>query len=294
MIRWFRQLDQILRGELTRPDSLRGGRFQFSLTGVSAVAVVLAMIYGACIGAYSIFRIIDQAEFPASYRQMLASTVKTPALFFLTLLITFPSLYVFNALVGSRLRITDVARLLIASLGINLAVLASLGPIVAFFSLSTNSYAFMVLLNVGVFAASGFLGLIFLVQTMNRLQYAERELTAVAAPAEASPSEIPSPLALPPGPPAAVDRIAGHVFGGHVKLVFGIWIVVFGLVGAQMGWNLRPFIGSPTEDFRWFRQRESNFFQALGNVTAETFEGNPAQRSTRSEPSTYELDSRSR
>ena len=36
--------------------------------------------------------------------QVLASMVKVPLLFYLTLLVTLPSLYVFNALVGSRLR----------------------------------------------------------------------------------------------------------------------------------------------------------------------------------------------
>ena len=37
--------------------------------------------------------------------QWLATTLKVPALLFLTLAVTFPSLYVFNALVGSRLNV---------------------------------------------------------------------------------------------------------------------------------------------------------------------------------------------
>ncbi|MCY2952941.1 MAG: hypothetical protein NTU53_13345 [Planctomycetota bacterium] len=53
---------------------------------------------------------------------MIATTFKVPLLFFLTLLITFPSLYVFNALVGSRLLIRSVLRLLVASLAVILAV----------------------------------------------------------------------------------------------------------------------------------------------------------------------------
>ena len=40
--------------------------------------------------------------------------LKTPALFFLTLIVTLPSLYVFNALIGSRLRPLDLLRLLIS------------------------------------------------------------------------------------------------------------------------------------------------------------------------------------
>ena len=94
--------------------------------------------------------------------------VKVPALFFLTLVVTFPSLYVFNALVGSRLALGSVLRLLVAALAVMVAVLSSLGPIVAFFSVSTTSYPFMVLLNVVVFGVSGVLGLIFLLQTLQR------------------------------------------------------------------------------------------------------------------------------
>jgi hypothetical protein len=45
--------------------------------------------------------------------------------------------------------------------------------------------------------------------------------------------------------------------------VFGCWLVLFGLVGAQMGWVLRPFIGAPSLPFEWLRARESNFFEAV-------------------------------
>jgi len=90
--------------------------------------------------------------------QVLSTMLKVPVLFFLTLAVTFPSLYVFNALVGSRLSILSVLRLLVILLTVMLTVLASLGPIVAFFSASTTSYPFMLLLNVAIFALSGFLG----------------------------------------------------------------------------------------------------------------------------------------
>jgi hypothetical protein len=39
--------------------------------------------------------------------------------------------------------------------------------------------------------------------------------------------------------------------------------VIFGLVGAQMGWVLRPFIGDPGREFEWFRHRQSSFFEAV-------------------------------
>jgi len=58
----------------------------------------------------------------------------------------------------------------------------------------------------------------------------------------------------------------GVVLGHHVRKVFCCWIVVFGLVGAQMGWVLRPFIGAPNTEFSWFRVRSSNFFEAVSNT----------------------------
>ena len=47
--------------------------------------------------------------------------------------------------------------------------------------------------------------------------------------------------------------------------------VVFGLVGAQMGWVLRPFVGNPSLPFTWFRGRESNFFQAVLHTISSLF-----------------------
>jgi hypothetical protein len=36
---------------------------------------------------------------------------------------------------------------------------------------------------------------------------------------------------------------------------------VYGVVGAQMGWVLRPFIGTPSQPFELFRDRASSFFE---------------------------------
>src|SRR5207302_8961902 len=111
---------------------------------------LLGVGYGFCMGFFGLFnRDVPEA------RLLLAGMLKVPALFFLTLAVTFPSLYVFNALVGSRLSLPVLARLMAATLGVLMAVLASFGPIVAFFSVTTTSYPFVLLLNVAVFALSG-------------------------------------------------------------------------------------------------------------------------------------------
>jgi hypothetical protein len=244
-------LDRLLRGEVTRLPALQQGKIDIDVRNLVLALVVLGGLYGSCMGWFSV---INRPT--AEYRQLLASAVKVPLLFFLTLVVTFPSLYVFNALVGSQLSVGPLLRLLVASLGITLAVLASFGTIVAFFSLTTENYFFMVLLNVAIFAVAGLLGLVFLLQTLNRLQWASE--AAAAPPATEGSSEH-----SPPAVRSALERAPGLAMGRNVRVVFRCWIVVFALVGGQMSWVLRPFIGWPQEPFAWFRPRQSNFFEAV-------------------------------
>ncbi|MFN0055627.1 MAG: hypothetical protein ACKV0T_26055 [Planctomycetales bacterium] len=260
MWNWFQQLDRILRGDATRPDSLREGRIDVPLGGLSVVLVVLGLITGVVVGTFAVFR-----EGGPFWTQWLASTIKVPALFFLTLAVTFPSLYVFNALVGSKLTMVSLLRLLTAALGVTLAVLAAFGPIVAFFSVSTTSYPFMLLLNVVVFGVAGILGLKFLLQTLHRLSVVEKsqpEPPPVLVASEVFLESSGEPVQVPE-PQGALDPLEGHPLGKHVKLVFRLWVILFGLVGAQMSWVLRPIIGNPDQPFEWFRTRQSNFFEAV-------------------------------
>lgn len=168
---WFQDVDDLLRGERTLPRTLAERGLEIRVGRLIVVILAMAMLYGLFMGSFALLKDVpaNLAGRDGRYLQIVASVVKTPALFFLTLLVTLPSLYVFNALVGSRLRIGELFNLLIASLAINTTVLASLGPIVAFFSVSTDSHAFIVLLNVVMFAVAGVLGLMFLLQTLHRL-----------------------------------------------------------------------------------------------------------------------------
>jgi hypothetical protein len=75
-------------------------------------------------------------------------------------------------------------------------------------------------------------------------------------------------------PVGALDQMEGHVLGPHVKTIFRIWVIVFGLVGAQMAWVLRPFVGAPNRPFTFFRERDSNFFEAIWNLITSFFSAN--------------------
>ena len=283
------ELDGLLRGDTTRPEAIAGSELPVSARGLAILAVLLAMFYGACMGSFSLLKETpDSVVDPGGrYWQVVATTIKTPALFFLTLVVTLPSLYVSNALIGSRLTLLAMARLLVASIAVNVAVLASLGTIVLFFSLTTTSHPFILLLNVAAFTVAGVLGLMFLLQTLHRVISRDGSAKAAAAPpattptseqedqqppiAEASSDASPSdydgdgdePAPASPPRPSAIDMPEGETLGLHTQTVFRCWIVLFSLVGVQMGWVLRPFIGHPDLPFSWFRERDSNFFAAV-------------------------------
>ena len=64
-----------------------------------------------------------------------------------------------------------------------------------------------------------------------------------------------------------IARDAGH------RLLLRVWTVLYGFVGVQMGWTLRPFIGVPGSEVAFVRDTELDnayielfqlFTQALG------------------------------
>jgi hypothetical protein len=227
-------------------------------------------------GLYSVMRSEN-----ASFAQLVTTVVKVPLLFLLTLVVPFPSLYVFSALANSRLRSMDTLRLLLVGVGVNLALLASLGPVTGFFTLSTKSYPFMVFLNVIFFGASGLVGLIFLRNALDAVFGLEPPpLTPAASEPSGEDSEEDGgegeeaadgedPLELPeePSEPPPIGPVRARQVvpprRDRPRKVFVAWMVMYGIVGAQMGWILRPFIGTPDMPFQLFRERESNFFESF-------------------------------
>lgn len=271
MFKAFKQLDEILRGDATQLSSLEKGQIELPLSGLVVVMILLGVVYGLCIGSFNLLHPLDEdavITMRDAWMQTFASAVKIPLLFCLTLLVTFPSLYVFNALVGSRLKLLSVLKLLVASIAVMLAVVASLGPIVIFFSLCTTSYAFMQLLNVTFSGVAGLLGLAFLLRTLHRIVLIQENKLIQEAAASAPPPQPVQNSGIPVPPDFVLSQKLSALdkYGQthrKAKSVVRIWTLVFALVGAQMSWVLRPFIGSPNLPFEWFRDRESNFFLAV-------------------------------
>jgi hypothetical protein len=175
---------------------------------------VFLAIYGVVMGAAH------------SLPQALASMLKLPILFLVTLLICAPSLHFFNILFGSKQTIGQTVALILTGISTTSVLLFSLAPITLFFEMSSSQYEFFKLLNVVFFAICGLLGVFFLQDGMQIATETEDEREGV----------------------------------GARRLIFVLWVVVYAFVGSQMAWTLSPFMGVPESPFVLLSQRGGNFY----------------------------------
>ena len=172
-----------------------------------------------------------------SYRQALSSMVKLPALYLITLVVCLPALYIFNALFGSRKTLAQHFTYVLSAAAVIALLLCGFAPVMLFFlmTLSVKEYSFYLLLNVFIFMVTGVFGVSFLYQAMR--------------------------------PVAGDNEVADTVKIRNRILQF--WLMLYGFVGSQLGWTLRPFFGSPGS-FEVFRPKDGNFItgilQAIGRV----------------------------
>jgi hypothetical protein len=205
------------------------------MTRVSFVIfVLLSALYGLIMGSQSLVH-----GYGAGWRYSVGSAIKMPMLFLLTLAICLPLLYVLNVLIGPRAQWGTIFTLIIASFAVTSIILASCALILAFFMLSTKSYAFITLLNTGIFTLAGLYGVWFLGKSLSGLT-----------------------------PP---DRIASP--RNNTKTIIRWWLFTYGIVGTQMAWLMRPFIGGPGMPFSFFRPQESNFYLAVGKALGRLLMG---------------------
>jgi hypothetical protein len=166
--------------------------------------------------------------------QILSSAFKLPALYLLTLLICLPTLYFLDIIFGSKRTFAQYVTLLLASMSMISVMLFGFAPVTLFFRLSMNDYYFFLLLNLIILAITGIIGIKFFYQAM---------ISFISKETESSPNR-------------------------HKLIKF--WLFLYGFVGSQLGWTLRPFFGIPERPFALFREIESNFYveviKLIGNV----------------------------
>ena len=192
---WLRRADDVLRG---RPTGLPWG-----------LVVLCGMVYGGVMGAYGGVG-GDRAW------QVVFGAIKVPTLLLATVVLSLPSFFVINTLLGLRGDFTAALRAVVASQAGLAVILASLSPLTAFWYVSSSDYHAAILFNALMFAIAS-AGAQWLLRRSYR------------------------PL---------VARQRRH------RWVLWTWIVIYAFVGIQLGWTLRPFVGAWDQPVRFFRGGE--------------------------------------
>jgi hypothetical protein len=148
--------------------------------------------------------------------QVVSSAVKLPMLLAATTLLALPSFFVANTLLGVRRDFAEALRAVLASQAGLAIVLAALAPLTLVWYASSSDYPTAILFNALMLAVAS-LGAQSLLRRLYR-------------------------------PLIARDR--------RHRVLLRAWMVLYAFVGIQLGWTLRPFLGSLDEPFAFFRGGE--------------------------------------
>ena len=166
--------------------------------------------------------------------QMLYSAAKVPLLLLISFTLTLPASFVFNTLFGLRDDWPAVLRSLLVTQAVIAVVLAALSPYTLLCYASTGNYAVAQLFNLLMFTAASLTG-----QAVLRRCY---------------------------GP--MIRKRPAH------RYVMWSWLAVYAFVGVQMGWVLRPFIGSPSGPTQFFRDEPfSNAYVVIVRIIWKVMNG---------------------
>ena len=160
---------------------------------------------------------------PDRWLQMLYTAVKVPLLLVVTFALGLPSFFVIHSLLGLRDDFGRAVRALLATQAGLTLVLCAFAPLTALFYASGAGYNLALLWNAAVFGVASLSA-----QLLLRRHY--------------------GPL---------IKRNPNHCL-----LLCG-WIVLYAFIGIQLGWLLRPFVGSPSVPTTFLR------LNAWGNAYVE-------------------------
>jgi hypothetical protein len=177
--------------------------------------LLFTCIYGIVMGSYN------------GFLQSLITGIKIPCLIFLSLLVCFPALFVIQYMIGSTMTLFQMSNIILSGFFVFSTIALSFAPIVAFFMITGDNYAFLKLLHVAIFSFSG----IFAVKTIvEGLKFSCEKK---------------------------------NIYPKLGMKIFNTWIFILAFVSSQLAWNLRPFIGSHDIPPELFRPRGSNFYVAV-------------------------------
>jgi hypothetical protein len=205
----LRRAEDILRGNLRFGDAAPASENDApgAVRHLVLVLLVFGLLYGAVMGTFGGF--VGERSL-----QIVFSAVKVPLLLILTFLLSLPSFFVLNTLLGLRDDFGEALRAVAATQSGLTVVLASLAPCTLLWYASSTHYQSAILFNAVMFGIASIAS-----QRLLRRFYA--------------------PL---------IARDVRH------RLLLRVWLLLYAFVGIQMGWLLRPFIGNPGEPVRFFRE----------------------------------------
>jgi hypothetical protein len=179
------------------------------------VIFIFSFLYGIVMGSYN------------GYLQSLVTSIKIPCLLLLSLIICFPALFVIQYMIGSKMTFYQMSNIILSGFVVFSTIMLSFAPIVIFFMITSDNYAFLKLLHVAIFTFSG----VFAVKTIAQ------------------------------GLTFACEK--KNIYPKVGMNIFAIWIIIFAFVSSQLAWNLRPFVGNRELPFELFRERQGNFYIAV-------------------------------
>lgn len=204
--RFLTRTDALLRGDVTGAGpgiaEPRAGVFARLLL----TTILFGMLYGSVMGTFG-------GVGHGRALQVLYAAVKVPMLLLVGFLLSVPSFFVLNTVLGVRADFADVWRALLATQAGLTVVLASLAPFTAFWYVSDGDYDAALTFNAAMFGVATLAA-----QAMLRRAY--------------------RPL---------VARNPRH------RWLLRMWLATYAFVTIQMAWVLRPFVGSPDAPVSFFR-----------------------------------------
>lgn len=118
---------------------------------------IFGALYGATMGVWSWEPL-----------QIAFSALKVPLLFLISIAIVLPSFYIVNLTMGGRRSFLQLTSLFLSSLSISTTILLAFVPVNLFFMITsprdTDSYIFMVLLNLIIYGFGGLISTVYLVE----------------------------------------------------------------------------------------------------------------------------------
>jgi hypothetical protein len=176
---------------------------------------VFTFIYGLVMGSYH------------SFIQSVVAGLKVTFLFLSALIICFPSFFVIQQVLGSKMTLRQMLIIVLSGFVLTSAIALSFTPIVILFQFTGGNYHFLQLLHVAIFLFSGVFGMRLMVEALK----------------------------------FACEK--KDIYPKIGVTVFRIWIIILAFVGIQLSWNLRPFLCNKNEEFKLFRKYEGNFYTAI-------------------------------